>query len=220
MSLPAVCPILVAPSFHLPNDWRQRIAVGTASEREGDGFFAPSSFRLPDERELELLAPAAMVSAAPRNLEECLCLFRLPQHLCSAWWQLVGRGNENVQGASRGSTPLWGMLPNFWSSRSCLCRPEQPLNYWSACQGFAPSRAGRRRRGWPQALPRTSPGPMTIGPVALSCGAASTLEKSPLRSCSSIRRLLPSASHWNRAKDSVSRQWECSSTVLPWIKRS
>jgi hypothetical protein len=102
VGLPPVCPIVVAPSFHLPGDWRQRIAVQ-----------ARSGFLPPEDRELDILAPVALVPSASQNLEVCLCLFRLPQHLCSAWWQLVAQSGASVQGHLPGFDKFAGDVAEF-----------------------------------------------------------------------------------------------------------
>jgi hypothetical protein len=88
------CPLVVAPSFHLPVDWAQRLLLGAGVEREGEGFFPRVDWRSPDQHELGLLLPDPSRPLARQDLEGCLCLFRLPQHLCSACWDMVEKAQE------------------------------------------------------------------------------------------------------------------------------
>jgi hypothetical protein len=84
------CPLVVAPSFHLAIDWRQRLLVGAGIDRVGQGHVASGPWRPPDEGELDLLVPTQSLP----NSEECLCVFKLPQHLLSAWWQILERSRD------------------------------------------------------------------------------------------------------------------------------
>ena len=66
-------PLMVAPSFHLPLDWAERLSVAQLTGSE---------WRSPTDEERGLLVSEANPSA-------CLCLFCLPQHLQAAWWQMM-----------------------------------------------------------------------------------------------------------------------------------
>jgi hypothetical protein len=83
------CLIVVAPSFQLQVDWRQRILLGSGIESDGDGFFPRPDWRQPDAAELDLLARPPLSPPTRESLEKCLCLFQIPQHLYAAWWHLV-----------------------------------------------------------------------------------------------------------------------------------
>lgn len=80
------CRLVVAPMFHLPVDWSQRLQVESGSE-----------WRAPDAGELALLLPEESRPIARENLTACLCLFQLPRHLLAAWWRLVDQLNETGQ---------------------------------------------------------------------------------------------------------------------------
>jgi hypothetical protein len=96
------CPIVVAPTFHLPIDWSQRVLLGSGVERENGGFVPRPPWRAPDDRERSLLFPEPTLPLPRQSLEDCLCLFQLPQHLRSAWWRLLEQaeqtGNTHLQG--------------------------------------------------------------------------------------------------------------------------
>jgi hypothetical protein len=81
--LPGV-PLAVAPNFHLAADWDHRLAVAAGFERTSAGLHLPRPpWRLPSSEELALL------TAAAGDPDERLCLFHLPGHLRSAFWQLL-----------------------------------------------------------------------------------------------------------------------------------
>ncbi len=89
MTLQPGVALVVAPSFHLPIDWRDRIQLGAGVDRGERGFLPRSPWRSPDDRELALLVPGG-----EPHLADCLCLFRLPQHLQTAWQHLLERAEE------------------------------------------------------------------------------------------------------------------------------
>ena len=80
--------LVVAPFFHQSIDWPSRLLVSGGIEKE-QGLFVPRSpWRAPTAAEMAALSPDP--AAAPReDFERCLCLFALPLHLQSAWWDLV-----------------------------------------------------------------------------------------------------------------------------------
>jgi hypothetical protein len=84
----------VAPAFHLPIDWSQRIQLGAGTEREGDAFIPRGGWRSPDAGELGLLVS----EPARQALADCLCVFQLPQHLRAAWWRLLDRARATGAG--------------------------------------------------------------------------------------------------------------------------
>jgi hypothetical protein len=87
-------PLVVAPQFHLPIDWSQRLLLGTGLEREGEGFFPQTGWRVPDESELKLLVLDAALPFERQALPNCLCLFHLPQHLIAAWCRVLENAEE------------------------------------------------------------------------------------------------------------------------------
>ncbi|HKI35116.1 MAG TPA: hypothetical protein VKA46_24885 [Gemmataceae bacterium] len=96
MTLQPGCPLVVAPSFHLPIDWARRLQLAPGIERVGDGFSPRLDWRAPDEREQGLLAPTGQASGG------CLCLFQIPRHLFSAWWRLLEQAREAAPGRLEG----------------------------------------------------------------------------------------------------------------------
>jgi hypothetical protein len=101
MSLTPGHPLVVAPSFHLSVDWPSRLLVGGGIEQE-QGRFAPRPpWRAPTAAELAALV-ADRTPATRAELDGCLCLFALPQHLQTAWWDLLDRarlaGTTHLEG--------------------------------------------------------------------------------------------------------------------------
>jgi hypothetical protein len=92
MMLQPGCRFAVAPHFHVPADWPRRLLVGAGVE-EADGRFLPrQSWRPPTPGELALLVQEADRPEPSGEPEACVCLFQLPQHLRSEWWQLLDQG--------------------------------------------------------------------------------------------------------------------------------
>jgi hypothetical protein len=94
VTLRSGCRLVVAPLFHLPVDWGERLHLGFGVERAGGGLLHRSSWRPPDAGELALLLPDESQPLPRENLTDCLCLFRLPRHLHATWWRLVAQLNE------------------------------------------------------------------------------------------------------------------------------
>jgi hypothetical protein len=82
--------LVVAPCFHQSVDWSSRLLVSGGVE-EAQGRFVPQPpWRAPTAAELAALVTDS--SPAQRNdLDSCLCLFPLPQHVQTTWWGLLDR---------------------------------------------------------------------------------------------------------------------------------
>jgi hypothetical protein len=92
MTSPLRCRLRVAPRFHLEPDWAARLAVGTGV-READGrFFPRGPWRPLTAEELHLLTGGSEPDMD--NDAEAGCLFQIPGHLRSAWWDLLDRSAE------------------------------------------------------------------------------------------------------------------------------
>jgi hypothetical protein len=89
MTLQPGCRFAVAPHFHLSADWPRRLLVGDGLEEIDGCFFPRPSWRPPTAGELAGLLPNSAEPAIPEELEACVCLFHLPTHLRSAWWDLL-----------------------------------------------------------------------------------------------------------------------------------
>jgi hypothetical protein len=87
----------VAPHFHLPIDWSQRLRLGAIVEEQGC-FVPQPPWRPANDEELAQLVRDPSLPAAPEDMEASLCLFKIPEHLYSGWWQLL----EQSQGLSAG----------------------------------------------------------------------------------------------------------------------
>ena len=101
MNLTSGHALVVAPFFHQSVNWPSRLLVSGGVEEEQGRFVPRPPWRAPTAAELVALSldPAA---ADPLEVELCLCLFALPLHLQSAWWDLVERAQPT------GTAPLEG----------------------------------------------------------------------------------------------------------------
>jgi hypothetical protein len=127
------CRLIVAPSFHIPVNWSERVRLGSGTD-----------WRVPDDAELGLLVgdPALLTA---RDLPECLCLFRLPRHLHEAWWRLV---EQTTQDQSR----LEGFDAFAVEVARFLAFKDLPLPEGAAFELLV-SRPGQASTGW-QRSPR------------------------------------------------------------------
>src|SRR5262249_55908349 len=89
MTLQPGCRFVVAPHFHLPDNWPRRLLIGTGVEQVNGRFSPRPSWRPPTEDELKVLLQTSIQPEPREELEECIALFPLPGHLGSAWWQLL-----------------------------------------------------------------------------------------------------------------------------------
>jgi hypothetical protein len=75
--------LVVAPAFHVAADWAARFRLGP----DGRGLSAA---------ELAALLPDPARPIECSALHDHLCLFRLPQHLLSAWWRVAEAALEGL----------------------------------------------------------------------------------------------------------------------------
>jgi hypothetical protein len=104
MTLQAGYRFAVAPHCHVPVEWPCRILLGPGVAEAGGRFFPVPSWRPPTPGELTLLLPTSDTALASVEAEDSVCLFQLPVHLQSAWWNLL----EQAAGVLGG-----GQLPGF-----------------------------------------------------------------------------------------------------------
>jgi hypothetical protein len=90
-------PLIVAPFFHLSGDWPSRLLVSSGVEEEQGRFVPRPPWSAPTAAEMAVLSSDS-AAAHCEDYERCLCLFALPLHLQSAWWDLV----EKAQAARTG----------------------------------------------------------------------------------------------------------------------
>jgi hypothetical protein len=86
--------LVVAPHFHLAIDWPGRLALGARVERAVDGLVAHPPWRPVSADELAVLLLDPSQPAARAELPGCLCLWALPAHLRTAFWDLLARAPE------------------------------------------------------------------------------------------------------------------------------
>jgi hypothetical protein len=138
MALQPGCSLVVAPSFHLPIDWAQRIHLGAGIDRDEFGFRALPPWRTPNEQEMSLL-----VAGTSDGLPDRLCLFQLPKHLQTAWWKLLDRAQSAGKSGLDGFDGFVAQVADFLAFKD-LPVPEgaafdmvvsqtgQRSDYWSS----------------------------------------------------------------------------------------
>jgi hypothetical protein len=99
MKLLPGCRLAVAPRIHLDPDWVTRIAIAAGVESVDGGHFPRGAWRPSTPDELALLtAPPSAPGVLPVLGQEpppadpppdAVWLFRLPEHLLGAWWELL-----------------------------------------------------------------------------------------------------------------------------------
>jgi hypothetical protein len=129
MNLTRGHPLTVAPFFHLSFDLPARVLVGAGVEEEQGCLVPRGPWRIPTADELESLVPNPVpamredlvplpatslpvvgqisnpsheTGTPDKALAGFLCLFALPDHLQSAWWEMVGEaqaaGTAHLEG--------------------------------------------------------------------------------------------------------------------------
>jgi len=132
--------LVAAPFFHQSIDWSSRLLVGGGVEEEQGRFVARLAWRVPTAAELAALA----IDGAPTKRDEldgCLCLFALPQHLQTAWWDMLDRARP------AGTTHLEGFDAFVHEVGSLLAFKELPVPGGATFELVA-SQPGQRSIGW------------------------------------------------------------------------
>jgi hypothetical protein len=84
--------LTVAPRFHLPGAWPDRLWVNSGVEARGEHFFPRADWRRASPAELALLANDDGAPAVPDGFRrESLSLFHVPEYLRRRWWDLAAR---------------------------------------------------------------------------------------------------------------------------------
>ena len=85
----------VAPYFHLDIDWPARLSLGASVELTDQGPVALPPWRPPSAAELVVLVLDPTRPGAREELPGCLCLFVVPAHLRSAFWDVLAQAQAN-----------------------------------------------------------------------------------------------------------------------------
>jgi hypothetical protein len=93
MNLQVGFPLVVAPLFRLAVDWSAQLLLSPGVEEEQGRFFPRLDWRTPTNDELALLVSDSSSDQSP-DLEQALCLYQLPQHLHTLWWNLIEQSSE------------------------------------------------------------------------------------------------------------------------------
>jgi hypothetical protein len=101
------CLLSVASRFSLEPNWPARLAVGTGVRETDNHFFPCGPWRPPSPDELALLI------SGPEENAEASCLFQIPGHLRSAWWDLLDRSVEAQDAALPGFEEFSGRIAEF-----------------------------------------------------------------------------------------------------------
>jgi hypothetical protein len=133
-------PLVVAPLFHQSVDWSGRLLVGGGVEQEQGRFVPRPPWRAPTAAELAALVPDR-APAERDDLDGCLCLFALPQHLQTMWWELLDRAR------SAGTTRLEGFDDFVREVASLLAFKELPVPEGASFDLVA-SQPGQRSIGY------------------------------------------------------------------------
>ena len=133
-------PLVVAPFFHQSVDWSGRLLVSGGVEEEQGRFVPQPSWRAPTAAELAALV-TDRAPAQRDDLEGCLCLFALPQHLQTTWWDLPDRARVG------GTTHLEGFDVFVREVASLLAFKELPVPDGARFDLVA-SQPGQRSLGW------------------------------------------------------------------------
>jgi hypothetical protein len=94
MKLLPGCRLVVAPHFHPSADWPRRLSLGAGVEQTADGLLPRPPWRPAGADELALLVLDPAQPTAREELSDCLCLFVVPGHLRSAFWDLLASPHE------------------------------------------------------------------------------------------------------------------------------
>jgi hypothetical protein len=90
--LEAGCRFCDAPRFHPAVEWADRLRLNCGVVRAGDHLVPEGTWRPPTEAELALLlAPG---EAGDGAWEQHVCVFAVPEHLRSSWWDRVAAAGD------------------------------------------------------------------------------------------------------------------------------
>lgn len=137
----------VAPHFYMQSEWSRRLQSGVT----GESSLGPCpSWRSLTPDELAVLVWSKGQPLTAKDLEDCVCLFQLPGHLCSTWWKMLEQGAAELAA---------GSLPGFESFVSQIAEflafKELPIPAGARCNAIVsavvPSVVlGEKRVGEPQ----------------------------------------------------------------------
>ena len=133
-------PLVVAPFFHQSVDWASRLLVSGGALEEQGRFVPQPPWRAPTAAELAALI-TERAPALREDLDGCLCLFALPQHLQSTWWDLLDRARL------AGTTHLEGFDDFVREVASLLAFKELPVPDGASFDLVA-SQPGQRSIRW------------------------------------------------------------------------
>jgi hypothetical protein len=100
MNLEPGIALTVAPRFHLPGTWSDRLWVNSGVEVRDKYVFPRADWRPPEHEELAMLTNDDGTPDAPDGFRrEALSLFHVPEHLRRSWWDLAAR-QDNPAGVN------------------------------------------------------------------------------------------------------------------------
>lgn len=80
---------MVAPRFHVSGEWSSRLLIGSGVEVVNGVFVPRPEWRAPVAEELAMLLADESMHESSAATQNCVSLFRLPEHLGSDWWSLL-----------------------------------------------------------------------------------------------------------------------------------
>jgi hypothetical protein len=167
--------LTVAPRFHLPGAWPDRLRVNSGVEAQGEYFFPRADWRLPAPDELALLTDADGAPAAPDGFRrEALSLFHVPEHLRRRWWDLAARQGNPAGIDAEGFRAFLRGVVDFCRFKGLPLPPTCAFDVVVTAPGRASTRvdaAAGCLAGLAFDLPPTCSVPLTEGPRPRPLGA-------------------------------------------------
>jgi hypothetical protein len=133
--------LTVAPRFHLPGAWADRLRINTGVEGRGEHFFPRADWRPPAPEELALLANGGEAPAAPDEFRpEALSLFHVPEHLRRRWWDLAARQGNPAAIDAEGFQAFLRAVVDFCGFKGLPLLPSCAFDLVVAAPGQASTR--------------------------------------------------------------------------------
>ncbi len=123
MNLLPGCRLVVAPHFQTGEGWSQRVSLGAGFTRTAEGLCPLPPWRPAGADELALLLPDPERPLVREDLADCLCLFAVPAHLRSAFWDLLAGIEEQGSVSGEGFDALVAEMARFLSFKELPVPP-------------------------------------------------------------------------------------------------
>jgi hypothetical protein len=133
--------LTVAPRFHLPGAWPDRLQLNSGVETRDGRFFPRGDWRPPAPEELALLAGGGGAPAAPdRFRTDALSLFHVPEQLRRRWWDLAARQADPAGLDAEGFQAFLRAVVDFCRFKGVPLPPTCAFDVVAAAPGRASTR--------------------------------------------------------------------------------